>query len=169
MMRPITIKGDTTEKKFKHLEVILQRMIRRLNKVVVGIIPASPIFGYCEKPVNDSFIMRAIFPADGMITQAVVRADECSKDARIMVDIISGPDEITKSFLVSKKTKVLEVNYPVKAGDSLEAWVEDSNEKAYGFWLGFLYQVGRKDMLSMNIPIKQIEELLESKEDLSVE
>ena len=169
MMRPITIKGNTVEKKFKHLEVILQRMIRRLNKVVVGIVPAIPVFGYCEKPARDSIILRAIFPADGTITQAVVRADDCSKDARIVVDVISGPDEITRSFTVGKKSKIWEINYPIKEGDSLEAWVEDSDEKSNGFWLGFLYQVGIKDMLSISIPVDQIERSLDYEEDLSGE
>lgn len=162
-MREVKIKGDTPEQKFEHLEVILRRMFRRLHKTVVGLIPASPIFGYCESPVKDPSILRAIFPADGIITHVALKSDKCSKKAKVFVDVVSGDEEVTKSFLLREKATVDKVDFLVHAGDTLEVWIEDSVEEdkaSRGIWIGLLYQVGVKDLVSINLAVDQIEKLI---------
>lgn len=64
----ITIKGSNPDEKFKHLEVILRRMARRMNQKVVGIMPPSVIFHYINRPDNDGIILRSILPT-GEITK----------------------------------------------------------------------------------------------------
>jgi len=166
-MKPIEIKGETVDQKFKHLERILQRFSRRLHKTVIGLIPASPIFGYCKSSVEDAIVLRAIFPADGVITQAAMRAEKCGKNARVRVDMRSGDEMFNKSFPLKARVAVQEVNFPVKAGDSLEVWVvdiSDSEEGSEGVWVGFLYQVGMKDLASTKFLIDQFENLIEDKD-----
>lgn len=58
----ITIKGSNSDEKFKHLEVILRRMARRMNQTVVGVMPPSAIFQYVDKPDEKGFILRGILP-----------------------------------------------------------------------------------------------------------
>jgi len=166
-MSLITIKGDTVEKKFTHVERILQRFSRRLHKTVIGLIPASPVFGYCKSSVEDPVVLRAIFPADGVITQAAMRAEKCGKSARVRVDVKSGDEEFNKSFPLKAKAVVQEVNFPIKAGDSLEVWVvdiSDDEEGSLGVMVGFLYQVGMKNLTSTKFLIDQFESLIEDKE-----
>jgi len=169
-MSLITINGETTEQKFKHLERILQRFSRRLHKTIIGLVPASPIFGYCERSAKDPIVLRAIFPADGVITQAAMRAEECGKNARIRVDVRSGDGEFSKSFSLKAKAVVQEVNFSVKAGDSLEVWVvdiSDDDKGSLGVLVGFLYQVGMKDLTSVKFLIDQFETLIEENQDAS--
>jgi len=167
-MSLITIKGDTVEKKFTHIERILQRFSRRLHKTVIGLIPASPIFGYCERSTKDPVVLRAIFPADGVITQAAMRAEKCGKNARVRVDVKSGDEEFNKSFPLKTRAVVQEVDFPVKAGDSLEVWVvdiSDDEKGSSGVWVGFLYQVGMKDLASTKFLVDQFEALVEGNQD----
>jgi len=64
----ITIKGNTYEDKFAHIETIFKRMARRMNQKVIGIMPPSVIFQYTEKPDDDGVLLRGILPA-GEITK----------------------------------------------------------------------------------------------------
>lgn len=163
----IEIKGETTEQKFTHIERILQRFSRRLHKTVIGLIPASPIFGYCKNSVEDSNVLRAIFPADGVITQAAMRADKCHKNAMVVAELTSGDEGFSRTFQLKARAAVQEINLPIKAGDSLEVWVEDDSEEgeaSLGVMVGFLYQVGMKDLTSTKFLIDQFEALIEDKE-----
>lgn len=166
-MKPIMIRGKTTDQKFKHLERILQRFSRRLHQTVIGLIPASPVFGYCEKSVEDSNVLRAIFPADGVITQAAMRADKCAKGARVYAHLTSDNEGLERTFPLKARATVQEINLPIKAGDSLEVWVEDveDEEGSFGVMVGFLYQVGMKDLASTKFLIDQFEALIEENQD----
>ena len=161
-MKPIEIKGETTEQKFTHIERILQRFSRRLHKTVIGLIPASPVFGYCENPERDPIVLMVIFPADGIITQSAAKADECGKNARITVDVVSGDETLSRSFPLKPRAVVEEVNFPIKAGDTLTVKVsKPEDENVEGVWVGLLYQVGIKDLASTKFLIDQFEALIE--------
>lgn len=161
-MSLITIKGNTADEKFTHVERILQRFSRRLHKTVIGLIPASPIFGYCESSIKDVVVLRAIFPADGIITHTAMRAEKCHKDSLVAVDIVSGDEKLTKTFPLKARAMVQEVDFPVKAGDSLMIKVVDKSEEgSLGVWVGLLYQVGMKDLASTKFLIDQFETLIE--------
>ena len=167
-MSLITIKGETTEQKFKHLERILQRFSRRLHKTVIGLIPASPVFGYCENPDRDSTVLMVIFPADGIITQSAAKADICGKNARIIVDVTSGDETFTKSFPLKSRAVVEKVDFPIKAGDTLTVVVgSPEDEVVEGVWVGLLYQVGMKDLTNTKFLIDQFEALTEENQDAS--
>jgi len=164
----ITIRGETTEQKFTHIERILQRFSRRLHKTVIGLIPASPVFGYCENPDKDSTVLMVIFPADGIITQSAAKADVCGKNARIIVDITSGDETLIKSFSLKSRAVVEEVNFPVKAGDTLTVVVgSPEDEEVKSVWVGLLYQVGMKNLASTMFLIDQFEALIEENQDAS--
>lgn len=167
-MKPIEIKGDTVDQKFKHLERILQRFSRRLHRTIIGLVPASPIFGYCKSSIDDAIVLRAIFPVDGIITHAAMRAEKCHKNSLVVVDIVSGDEELTKTFPLKKKAMMQKVDFPIKAGDSLVIEVEDESEEgSLGVWVGLLYQVGIKDLASTKFLIDQFEALIEESQDAS--
>ena len=72
MMKPLTIKGKDANEKFKHIERILQRFGRRVHRTFVGLVPASPVFGFLANPMENPIVMQAIFPADGIITKGAI-------------------------------------------------------------------------------------------------
>lgn len=164
-MSLITIEGETTEQKFTHIERILQRFSRRLHQTVIGLIPASPIFGYCESSIEDAVVLRAIFPVDGIITHTAMRAEKCHKGSLVDVSIVSGDEELTKTFPLKAKAMMQEVNFPVKAGDSLVIEVVDESEEgSSGVWVGLLYQVGMKYLASTKFLVDQFEALIEDRD-----
>jgi len=157
----VELKGDTPEKKFKHLERIIERMSRRLQKTVIGLLPASPVFGFCTDPMSSS-IMRAIFPSDGLITKIAVyfgrRAKE-SPEIEIIVEEMGSSGREVHVIQVPKKGIVAEVNYPIKAGTRVQANVVNPTEEVGDVWVGFLYQVGIQDLAKTKIAIEQFEQL----------
>jgi len=126
------------------------------------------VFGYCENPDKDSTVLMVIFPADGIITQSAAKADVCGKNARIIVDITSGDETLIKSFSLKSRAVVEEVNFPVKAGDTLTVVVgSPEDEEVKSVWVGLLYQVGMKNLASTMFLIDQFEALIEENQDAS--
>ena len=54
----IIIKGDTIEDKFSHIEIMLNRIQRRMNEKIVGVISPSAIYHHVEKPDKDGIILK---------------------------------------------------------------------------------------------------------------
>ena len=157
----IEIKGNTPEKKFKHVEHILQRMGRRLQKTVIGLVPASPVFGFCADPSSNA-VIRAIFPADGLITKVAVFFGKRGKEdpnIDIRIERMGELGYESYSMPVSKKGIVAEVNYAIRAGSRVQATVINPTEEVGDVWVGFLYQVGMQDLAKTKIAIEQFEQL----------
>ena len=155
----VELKGDTPEKKFKHLERIIQRMSRRLQKTVIGLLPVAPILGHVNDPVNDPCVLSIIFPANGTITHAALRAQNASKGTKLVIELTSGSEVISKTFTLKNVSVVEEVHYEIKAGDILEAFVETTEEGSGQVWLGILYQIAMKDSVVTPIAVEQFEQL----------
>jgi len=161
----VELKGDTPEKKFKHLERIIERMSRRLQKTVIGLVPVSPIFGYLDNLSNGCEVARMIFPAEGIITKVASRVSACGKNARIHINILSRDNqEQGATFPLKAKVFVQDIDFPIKAGDALSLWISDEEDEnsakgTAGIWIGFLYQVGMRDLAKTKIAIEQFEQL----------
>ena len=155
----VELKGDTPEKKFKHLERIIERMSRRLQKTVIGLLPMAPIFGHVSDPVNDPCILSTLFPADGMVTHVALKAEDAPKGTKLVVEFTSGNDKVSKTFKLKNVSIVEKTDFEVKAGDLLEAFVETTEEGSGPVWVGILYQISMKDSIRTPIAIEQFEQL----------
>jgi len=60
------IPGKNLEEQMKNLEVILDRMFRRLHHTVIGVLPKIPICGYCVRP-TDGFVGKVLIPGNGRL------------------------------------------------------------------------------------------------------
>jgi len=157
----VELKGDTPEKKFKHLERILQRMSRRLQKTVIGLVPSSPVFGFCADPMSDA-VMRVIFPADGIITKVAVFFGKRGKDnpeIEIKLEQMGSTGHEAYAIPIPKKGIVADVDYTVRAGTRVQATVVNPTEEVGDVWIGFLYEVGMQDLAKSKIAIEQFEQL----------
>jgi hypothetical protein len=61
------IPGNNADHRLDHLEVILDRMYRRLHHTVVGIMPRIPITGYAVRASNDDILGRHIIPGNAKL------------------------------------------------------------------------------------------------------
>jgi len=160
-MRPLEIKGNTVGEKFKHLERVLQRFSRRLHRTVVGLVPASPIFGFLTSPAQNPFVLRAIFPAEGVITKAALFVGKSSNPVEVLATVRTGNATASEVFTVKKKAVVEELNFPVKAGSTLEVEVLEPFEDVADVWIGLLYDVGAGSLTQMKMAIDQLEAIAE--------
>jgi len=160
-MKPLKIKGNTADEKFKHLERILQRFSRRLHRTVVGLVPSSPVFGFVANPAQSPVVLRAIFPADGVITKAAVFVGKSKGTTEITATVKFGPSVASHLFEVKKKALVEEVNFPVEAGAMLEVEVLEPLEDVANVWVGLLYEVSANSTSQIKIAIDQLESIAE--------
>ena len=160
-MKPLKIKGKNSDEKFKHLERILQRFSRRLHRTVVGLVPSSPVFGFVANPAQNPVVLRAIFPADGIITKAAVFVGKGKGTTEVVATIRFGPSVASHLFEVKKKALVEEVNFPVEAGAMLEVEVMEPFENVANVWVGLLYEVSASNTSQIKIAIDQLEAIAE--------
>ena len=166
-MKSIEIKGNDANEKFKHLERILQRIGRRVHRTFVGLIPASPVFGFVADPVAQPTVMQAIFPADGTITKGAIYFGRMkNKLTAIDIRFEHKDGSVNYEFAVPKKGVVTDFGYEVKAGARMSVSVLDPDETVGDVWIGFMYEIDMKSMKQLKIPFDYIEGLTEEALDV---
>ena len=175
MSRFLKIKGENSEEKFKHLEVILKRFSRRLHKTIITAVPPCPIFSWIEKPAEDGTIMKCAMPTDGEISKVciVISHYEGKSSASFTVEIshfdIYGvsPGRISASFETKKNVIVENISLPVKVGDCLT--ISTSTPEAIsGIWTTLLYHIDPIEGKLQELSIDNLDKLIEEKLDEGV-
>jgi len=171
-MRPLEIKGNDADQKLKHVEVILRRMTRRLQKTVVGLIPSTPIFGYVESIADTPVILRAIFPAEGTITKAAVAFEPRPKkgiEVEIKITHMHKLDSEAHTLYIPKNGLLLDIDYKVSAGTQLKVTANTDPDFLGGLWLSLLYEVSVRDMNQVKFAIDQLDHIAEEVSDATNE
>jgi len=133
------IKGETIEDKMKHLNVLLKRMYRKLQKTVTGIITPFPISGYAKDPV-DSVVLRYMFPASGKITVGGAYIENMPKEGiDIYTNIHRGDSVLSSSIWTNKKYALINPDVEILAGDRLVVSVVPKGGDVSGIWASFLW------------------------------
>ena len=139
------IKGDTTEDKMKHLNVLLKRMSKKLHKTVVGVITPFPISSYAKDPV-DNVVLRYMFPASGKITVGGAYIENMPKDGiDIYTNIHREESVISTSVWTKKKYVLINPDAEILAGDRLVVSVKSRGGDVSGIWVSFLWVPEVKD------------------------
>lgn len=166
-MKPLTIKGKDTNEKFKHIERILQRFGRRVHRTFVGLVPASPVFGFLADPVANPVVMQAIFPADGTVTKGAIFFGRMkNRLTAIGIRFERADRSESYEFAVPKKGIVADLEYEVKAGTRMTVSVLEPDESVGDVWMGFLYEIDMKSVKQLRIPYDFIEKLAEEALDV---
>ena len=164
-MRPIIISGETTEEKFKSLENILGKILRRSRKHTVTIMPSIPLFFSAKSVPADGIIFDWLFPTDGVITKVCLAVGhyETQDPVKFTASINGIKGGQYKSFETKKRVVVDELNLPVTAGDRLTFRVPDETqrESVSGIWVSFLFQMGIRDSKKETFIIEELERLIE--------
>lgn len=87
----IELKGDTTEKKFLHIQHILNKFRRKLGNKVVGLIPPIPIYDTVKFPDENGIVFRVLVPLKCVIHSAHLFLGRFEKDVtKITVNTFNG-------------------------------------------------------------------------------
>ena len=161
-MKPFNLEGKTVDEKFTFIERVLQRIARRVHRTFVGLIPASPVFGFVADPVAQPTVMQAIFPADGTITKGAMHFGRMKgKAVHIDIRIERGLGSESHTFSIPKKGVVTDLDYKIEAGARMSVSVLDPDETIGDVWIGFMYELDMKSMKQLKIPFDFIEKLTE--------
>ena len=159
------VKGNSVEAKFNSINATLKHFSRRLRSVVVGVIPASPVYDFVFVPEPDGVLLRSIFPVAGKIVKSCIFvANRDAKGPTVFVATIENEKgSNSKKFEVRSKPLIFDLDTPVEAGDRLTLTVEEP-DKVRGIWFAFLYEAELRSMTQKTFAIDQFERMLE--EDL---
>jgi hypothetical protein len=135
------VRGDTDEKKFEFINMMLTRLARKSFKVSVGIVPPVPISSYVREVPKDEGVFRFIFPVSGKVVGGVIRIDEFpqKKEIPFIVVIRALGGKITRELNVRNGFLKVGLDLPVEVGDTVEI-LNDWFEEVKGVWIGILFQ-----------------------------
>lgn len=154
------VKGSSSDAKFASIEATLRHFSHRLGRKVIGLIPATPIIRFVV-PDAEGAILNMICPADGRITQGCIFVS--SEEPKISLEFqLKRKDKMETSMYDIKANVSLPFRFDleVELGDMVTLWIYEP-EKVKNVWIGFLYEVGIEGLRKRDIPIKQIEEMIE--------
>jgi hypothetical protein len=156
------IEGSTPEEKFTQIERVIRRMSLRLHKTIVGIIPPTIVFEYIQKPLEDGVLLRAILPS-GKLTKGFMYVEKYTGTQMVnfSAEIHKTDGSLqTRKFTTRKQSLIIEPDLAVDIGDRL-IFKADDPLSVEGIWVGFLFQIEKKDSVQETYVIDQIEKLLE--------
>ncbi len=156
------VKGDTSEAKFKSINMTLKHFSRRLGRTVIGLVPSAPVFEFVFIPASDGVVLRRIFPVGGKITKSCVYVANRDGKAPVIFDVLieSKGRTSTESFEVKNDPLLFNLDASVLGGDRWTLSVREPG-RVKGIWVGFLYEVDYRSLGKEEFPIEQFENLLE--------
>lgn len=165
MKRDVILKGKTVEEKLKSVELILNRISRKLGTKVIGLVPVSPIFFHSHAPAEGGVIARIVFPASGVITKVAFHVDKRGKRPfKIRVDLMNDNlgTEISKTVQVARLTELATLDVKVDAGDRAEiTYIPTAEDEVlHDIWMSLLYQVDIKHLNTKTYLLEDLDRLL---------
>lgn len=161
-MKQFEIKGNTTEKKFKYLEMVFRRFGRRLHKTVIGAIP--PIVMLFDKEVvsESGNIFRCVFPCSGTLTKVYLYIGNFvdNNEVEFMATISSNSGNMSTTFTTKKHRLSDKTNIPIDAGDVM-VLTTSSPDSISNVSAALLLEVGIKDTKKEVFLIDEFEKLIE--------
>lgn len=163
MAKEIKLVNGPPEKKFKHIERILQRFSRRLHKTVIGAMPPIPVFSFVESADGSGVVFRWMSPVSGSISGVCLYIDELDATNPIEFTLrVSEPDnERIVDFTTKRHLMTDALNIPVKAGSRFTL-ITNSPDGIRGVWVAFLLEVGLRDMKKEVFLIDEFEKVIDS-------
>jgi len=158
----IKIKGDTPNEKFKHIEIILNRMSRKLHKTIIGVMPPVPIMFAVNEIPESGEIFSFLTPARGMITDICLLIGEFTDKELVSFEaMVKGPTGgMHTTFATRKNLTISKIDLSVGPGDLLSLKTT-SPERIKGIWLSFLYQMGIEKAEQKTYLIEEFEHIID--------
>lgn len=114
------IRGSTLEEQMKSVDMILQSFKRRLQKVVVGVIPPVVVPFYSAEVGTGDIVVRYMAPISGVVYGGGMFIGEMKeKRVEINISVLSGRDQTTTTLEAKVGFNVLKRDLQLKAGDRI--------------------------------------------------
>lgn len=169
MRQPVFEKGSPIdEKRISKIEDILLRLARRSRVSTKAVVTPYPV-SYCATgdDVRDE-IMKYMFCAEGNISKCLFVLDKRPKvGVMVTVNISNDVRGVSKSYVLNKKSFIVEPDIEIFSGDKLTVSVfplEGEKENIKEVWVSFLWIPYIKDA---DIKSFLIDELDKSLDDLN--
>ena len=164
MKRDIKIKGNTVDEKINNIELILQRMSRKLSTKMIAVVSPTPFFNYIDSPDAEDIVARMMFPAAGKITCLCYHFEQMEKSVNILLNVkngISGESYQTTQD-VKKKSAVIYPDFKVNSGDMFTVKiVPEEGKLVSGIWIGILYEMSDKGVIKKDFLLSEFTKLTE--------
>lgn len=138
MAKRIVLEG-TVEKKFKHVEIFLNRMLRRLHRRVITIMPPIPISFYRDSVPEDGIIFKWLCPANATLTAASLFVGEYEEKPQVEFGIAQAGNQTGNifTFKTRKELSNIKVDMPLHGGDRITFRCTEP-ERVKNIWVSFL-------------------------------
>lgn len=162
----IKIPDGNTDNKFKYLERVLNRMRRRLHKVVTVAVPSIPVTHYAVG-AESGILFRYFFITPCTLSKVMLAVHNLGTAESVDVTFEFSADKTvsSKTFTVKVGQNVLDlgVNTNIEAGTILRVFMPEPIPLGE-YWLGFLCEIEPKQAKLINVGIDAIEETTNASE-----
>lgn len=162
MKQPLFIQNiPIDEARISFIEKVVSRLARRAKKRTSAIITPYPISGCLAGDPVDGEVLRYIFCASGMVSRAIISLNKLSETGvAVSVAISNEAGGEMKSFMVRKKSTIIEPNIPISMGDKMivsAKVIEPEKNKVNEIWVGFLWVPKVRDSYVKSFLIDSLE------------
>jgi hypothetical protein len=153
------------EERIKRLEVITERLMRRAKKSVYAVTAPYPIStAIADDECIKGTVLRYMFPCEGHLSVSYIRLDKKPKNGiSISVKVFNDLGANSKTFLLDKKRKSIDIDMSTSPGDCLEVSVMPVTDEDIinELWLSILWTPSVKASEIKQFLISELEKSIE--------
>jgi len=145
MAKHIKLKGDV-DRKLKIVEIVINRMMRRLHKRIVTVMPPVPVSFFRATPDEDGIIFKWMCPGDATLSAASMFVGEYEDKELVEFGIVKAGDSTGNifTFKTHKELTNIAVNLKIDQGDRITLRCMEP-EKVRNIWIAYLITFEMKD------------------------
>ena len=141
------------------LEMIVNRLMRRSNKVAKALVTPFPISNCVEGSNVNGTVLRYMFPSKGMISRGGIFLDSKPKDGvEATLSVSDSIEGFSRSYNILKQSMVLELDIDVRPWNKLDISIRPIGETIVErVWVSFLWSPDVKEVNIKNFLIEELE------------
>ena len=158
MKRELKVKGKTPDERINNIEVILQRMSKKMSTKLVAVVTPTPLFSYVEFPDDNDVVARMMFPAAGEITCLCYHFEHMGKSVSILINAKNGinGESFQTTQDVRKSSDIIYPDFIINPGDTLTVkTTPQDDKKVSGVWIGILYEMSSKNTVKKDFLLSE--------------
>jgi hypothetical protein len=149
------------EKRISFLETVVSRLARRSKKHTSAIITPYPISNCVSGDDVRGPVLKYMFCATGIISKGLVfLKDKPETGVMLTITIENDVGGSTKSYVITKKSSIVEPNIEVFSGDRLTISINPvgvERDKVSEIWISFMWTPTIKDVDVKNFLINSLD------------
>ena len=158
------IKGDTLEEQMKFVDIMLERLNRKKEKIAKGLITPFPISNFVDFPV-EGVVLKYMFPVNGQLLFGGMFIEKLPKDGVDILFNLQTSNNLgtyrTESMFTKSNTFTIRPNIDIRSGNKLTVSVIPKIEgsEVSGVWTSLLWIPAMKELAIKKILIDELEKI----------